>query len=269
MSDVEAVLDTNLLGESQDTRSIAILREFEPADGYWFANSFGKDSTVVRDLLQRSGVRYEAHHGLTTIDPPELIQFGKREHQETIIDKPRFSFWEHVVGGGGRHGGLPLRQARWCCEEFKECWGVGRRVVTGVRAAESSSRSKRGMVEICMKPGFGKQYVKPIFFWSTDEVWEYIRRRDLPYCSLYDEGWHRLGCVMCPFESRMDDARKKWPKMFDGLLRAIRRRYPKSRGMQKFGSPEAVMEFWLSRPDKRNQESDEQMAFDQWGEDGD
>jgi hypothetical protein len=39
--------------------------------------------------------------------------------------------------------------------------------------------------------------------------------------------------------------------------------------MQKFGSPEACMEFWLSRPDKRNQDSCEQMAFDQWGDDDD
>ncbi len=271
VADVEPVLDAPLFGPSADQRSIAILREFEPPEGYWFANSFGKDSTVVRDLLARSGVRYESHHGLTTIDAPELIRFGRKHHPETIIDKPRFSFWQHVACVEGSRGGLPTSQARWCCEEFKECWGVGRTVAIGVRAAESAKRAAQGMVQVCRKSGFEKRFVKPIFFWSTAEVWEYIRRRNLPYCELYDQGWHRIGCVMCPFSSAAEiaRARERWPRMFEGLLRAVRRAWPTKASYQRIGTPEQVVEWWLSRDRyKDDGEEQEAMAFDQFGAEG-
>jgi phosphoadenosine phosphosulfate reductase len=264
--DIEAVLPLDLFGESPDTRSIAILREFVPDEGYWFADSFGKDSSVLRDLLFRSGVIFEAHHNLTTIDPPELIWFGRKHHPETIIDKPRKSFWAFM-----RENGLPTRQARWCCRELKERGGSGRRVVVGVRAAESTGRSKYGIVRPCHQRGAnGKVLVSPMLHWSTADVWEYTRRREIPYCCLYDEGWHRIGCVLCPFNSQAETNRAvaRWPKLFDGLGKAVARVYPEWRGWHKFGSPEAVVAWWLNRR-RAGPGADEQMAFDQFGEDND
>ncbi len=39
---------------------------------------------------------------------------------------------------------------------------------------------------------------------SADEpgLFDNIRERELPYCSLYDEGFHRLGCVGGGIHSR-------------------------------------------------------------------
>ena len=42
--------------------------------GYYVAYSGGKDSDVILDLVRRSGVKYEAHHHLTTADPPEIVR---------------------------------------------------------------------------------------------------------------------------------------------------------------------------------------------------
>jgi len=44
--------------------------------------------------------------------------------------------------------------------------------------------------------------VAPIFDWTDEDVWAYIRDRNLPYCSLYDEGFKRLGCIGCPMASK-------------------------------------------------------------------
>jgi len=66
--------------------------------GYYLADSFGKDSTVLLSLAKRSGVAFDAHHSLTTIDPPELIWYGRKHHSETMIDKPEKSFWQHIGG---------------------------------------------------------------------------------------------------------------------------------------------------------------------------
>lgn len=264
MSAIAPVLDLDLFGQSPDQRSIEILREWEPEGGYYSADSFGKDSCVCRDLLLRAGVKFDAHHNLTTIDPPELIQFGRKHHPETIIERPQKSFWQYIREGKG----LPMRNARWCCEELKEHGGEGRRVIVGVRAAESSKRAAQTMVQPCSKAGMnGKVLVKPIFFWTDEQVWEYIRRRELPYCSLYDEGWKRLGCVLCPFEANVARAQERWPRMFEGLLRAVTVAYPTMESFHKFGSPEGVLEWWLDRTRSYPGGDDQQMVLDQFGGD--
>lgn len=47
----------DLFGEI-DLEDLAIrrLQEFEPQEGYYFANSYSKDSGVVRHLMQKAGV---------------------------------------------------------------------------------------------------------------------------------------------------------------------------------------------------------------------
>jgi len=259
---MEAVLDLNLEGQSADQRSIGFMRDLEPSEGYWLAFSGGKDSVVLLDLAKRAGVAFEAHYSLTTIDPPELVQFIRRQHPEVVVDRPRLSFWAHI-----RSHGLPMRNKRWCCAELKEVGGVGRQVLTGVRAAESANRQRYDLVRVCRRPeAAGKTLISPVLHWSTGDVWAYIRRRGLAYCSLYDEGWKRLGCVLCPFEMHPEKAMARWPRMFEGLLRSVRAAYPRMKSWHRFGSPEAVLAWWLDRraawPD-----GDEQMTFDQFGED--
>ena len=34
--------------------------------------------------------------------------------------------------------------------------------------------------------------------WTTEEVWDFIREYNIPYCELYDQGVTRLGCIGCP-----------------------------------------------------------------------
>ena len=76
-------------------KAIANLQHYEPEalkrdpeNGYYLCDSYGKDSGVILDLAKRSGVKFVAHHNLTTLDPPELIWFGREQHPDTIIHKP-------------------------------------------------------------------------------------------------------------------------------------------------------------------------------------
>lgn len=256
---------TDLFGETPESRSIAILREFEPPEGYWLADSGGKDSTVLVAVAKAAGVKFEAHYNVTTIDPPELVRFLHYYRPETVFDKPKKSFYAYIRANWG----LPMRQGRWCCAELKERGGVGRVTLTGVRAAESRNRARYGVVQPCLQGG-GKTLVHPLLAWTDADVWQYIRGRDLPYCSLYDEGWKRIGCVFCPFNSQAETnrAQARWPKMFARLAAAVCDAYPTQGGWQRFGSPEAVLEWWLDR--KRSSpaaDGQECFAFDQFGED--
>ena len=69
----------------------------------------------------------------------------------------------------------------------------------------------RRLVENCYRTL--KTLVNPIADFTDDDVWEFIRKYNLSYCELYDEGWKRLGCVGCPLGGFASQRREfeRWP----------------------------------------------------------
>ena len=244
---------TQLNFENMDRIQVAIarLKEFVPLEGYYFADSYGKDSSVIRALLQISGVKYDAHYSQGGIDPPELVRFGKQYHPDTLIERPQMSIWKGV-----ELKGMPRRQARWCCELIKEQHGGGRRVITGIRWQESPRRKARHMVEVC-RTDKTKIFVHPIIDWTAKEVWEFIHHENIPYCSLYDERgingkplFKRLGCVLCPMESRKQTLIElsRFPKLASTWERACYRYWEAgSEGTKRWNTAEDMWQWWLSR----------------------
>ena len=140
-------LDFN--GHNKVEVAIMRLQEFEPLTkgmGFYFADSFGKDSCVVWFLLLMSGCKFQGHHNQTGIDPPELVKFGRQWHIGTTWHKPKMNIWKGI-----QYHGMPSRFVRWCCDELKEQQGSGRIIVTGIRWQESSRRKERKILEVCQK----------------------------------------------------------------------------------------------------------------------
>lgn len=55
----------------------------------------------------------------------------------------------------------------------------------------------RRLVEQCYRTQ--KTMLNPIVDWTEDEVWEYLNEMvKVPHCSLYDNGYKRIGCIGCP-----------------------------------------------------------------------
>lgn len=147
-------------------KSIDLIQRFSPEmfghpDGYYLAFSGGKDSIVVKRLMEMSGVKFDAHYRVTSVDPPELIQYIKEHHGDVSIDKP---YYKDEVSKNGKPVQVtmwnliprklmpPTRVVRYCCEYLKEDGGDGRLTVTGVRWAESVNRQKnQGVVTIAGK----------------------------------------------------------------------------------------------------------------------
>lgn len=242
------LMQLDLTGRTCVDRAIARLREFESPEGYWLAFSGGKDSVALKALADMAGVRYEAHHNLTTIDPPPLVRFIRRRHPDVAVHAPTGfrNFYEAVEAKG-----LPIGKFRWCCEVFKHRGGEDRVRLFGLRAAESRrSGLGRGVVQLCARTG--ARNVNPLWDWSAAEVWSFIRSREVAYCRLYDEGYDRLGCVCCPYAPAAEivENRRRWTWMFERIRRAVRRRWEAhwrdTETATRFTGPDAMFEWWLT-----------------------
>jgi phosphoadenosine phosphosulfate reductase len=248
--------------KSKEEIAIERLQAFCPPDGYYVAFSGGKDSVVILDLVKRAGVPFDAHYNFTTVDPPELVKFIKT-FSEVEIRKPQRTMFQLIVDNAI----MPTHIMRFCCRELKETGGEGRFVVTGIRWAESYGRSKRKMVEACFKDD-RRFYVRPIIDWSTEDVWNYIRTNKLRYCSLYNEGWKRIGCVMCPMAGTQqmlrDEAR--WPKIAKAYkksaTKAVAERIKKGLPMEEaLKTGESLYHWWVFRSGKK-QDPDQTVMFE-------
>ena len=126
-------------------RSIQILKKMEPIalkyrkEGFIGAFSGGKDSQVIRQLLNLAEVEHTMKYQWTTIDPPEVYHFVVEQYPDVVIERPKESFWRLCY----RHGILPTQFKRFCCRELKESRDFNCVTVTGVRAAESPRRKHR------------------------------------------------------------------------------------------------------------------------------
>ena len=268
------LVENTLFGvEDKVQNSIDALRSFEPPEGYYLAFSGGKDSVVVKHLCDMAGVKYDAHYNVTSVDPPELVQFIKEKYPDVSRDIPHdedgkpITMWNLIP----RMKVVPTRIMRFCCEELKERGGVGRMTLTGVRWAESARRKKhqglavimgnntvlnndnaesRELLESCYKKR--KTVINPIINWEDEDVWEFIHRENIPYCKLYDEGEKRLGCIGCPLSGSrtMERDFAKYPKYKELYLKAfgtmIAERERAGLSIKGWETPEKVMEWWLS-----------------------
>ncbi len=233
-------MQINLEGKTKEQVAIERLKQYEPPEGYYLAFSGGKDSVCIYNLALMAGVKFDAHYSVTGIDPPELVQFIRKEYPTVQREMPDMSIWRWI-----EKKGLPTRVSRWCCAKLKERGGEGRIVVTGIRWEESLKRRSRPMYDLMEK----KTILSPIIDWSLLDVWDFIDSHNLPYCSLYDTYADRLGCVMCPMAGEAERARavNRYPKIVAAWHRAALRYYDaQSKGAQRFKSGEDLWQWWVS-----------------------
>lgn len=267
------LVEQHIDGYVRDKVAIAIdrLRAFEPEEGYYLAFSGGKDSQCIYHLAVEAGVKFDAHYNLTTVDPPELVRFIKSNYKDVSINYPKTSMWrlieEKMIP--------PTRISRWCCDVLKEGGGEGRIVATGVRWAESRKRkNNRGIAEVTTSNKHnkiklmndnkeerrmfenctikGKRVVNAIIDWQDEDVWEYLNGRNIEHCSLYDEGWKRLGCIGCPLSSNMEKELNRWPKYKENYRKAFGRMLEARKAKGKddstgnWTSADGVMDWWIN-----------------------
>lgn len=203
--------------------AISFIREHEPEEGYSVKFSGGKDSIVTLDLVKQAGVKYVAYYNYTSIDPPEVTRFILKHYPHVKWLRPGRNFFKWV-----ERIGPPTKVRRWCCSKLKHRihTKLSKCVILGVRAEESYRRARRSMVNKNAESCTTDYY--PIFNFNEAEVWEYIEDRGLAYPSLYDEGFSRIGCVICPFVCRpgmIETHKNRWPEMYRLFERSVQKYY--------------------------------------------
>ena len=246
--------------------------KYDSEDGFYLAFSCGKDSQAMFHVAKMAGVKFRAHMNFTSVDPPQVIIFKRRQYPSVVEHAPRASIFDLAV----EKGILPSMRIRWCCAEMKESAGAGKVTLIGIRRDESSRRAKRHEVEVSNKKFSGNidQFAKwqqeeiskkeeklmrkmkregkkvnedefslqqdnevrcingkdsilvsPIFEWSESDVWYFLNNiLGVPHCELYDQGYTRIGCILCPMSQFKHKQRelRDFPHVKRGWIRAIK-----------------------------------------------
>ena len=257
--------------------SVSLLRKAEklalqldPENGFYLAFSGGKDSQTLYHIAKLAGVKFKAHMSLTSIDPPAVIRFVKSNYPDVELIKPKLSIYDMAL----KKHILPTMRKRWCCAEYKEVYGAGSVTLIGIRKAESVRRSKRDEFSIgesvwgaksytgyfdqfsdhkesevsCMGNGKEKILLSPILNWADADVWNFLNGYGIEHCSLYDEGYKRIGCILCPMSSRKSKIRdiKAFPHVKKKWESTIKKLIDAGYMGRDLHDPEAMFRWWIS-----------------------
>lgn len=153
---------------------------------------------------------------------------------------------------------------------LKKCQGGGKVTLIGIRNQESARRSKRKEVSTQIKgtrteetfdqwsehkekmvacaSGKDKILISPIINWTERDVWEFLNSNNIPHCSMYDEGYKRIGCILCPMSNRKQKIRdcKRFPHVRHKWIQTIQKLIDAGYINHNFQDAEFGFNWWIS-----------------------
>lgn len=220
---IKNVLDKKIRDSINQTKEVFInnpnIKKFVSISG-------GKDSDVMKHIvdlsiaeLKQEKYDSELSYNLvsfnTSNDTAETYLHLKQNYnmnKENIIS-PEVGYYQWITKD--KKYFTPSRFVRNCCSTYKE--GQLNKIMDkeettitflGMRAPESVKRAyykfdlNESHIEKYGKlnaPNNWKRYL-PIVEWTDAEVWLYILSRQLKYNDMYNMGFNRVGCLICPYQ---------------------------------------------------------------------
>jgi phosphoadenosine phosphosulfate reductase len=208
---------------SRDPRDIVrlALDEFSPDVAISFS---GAEDVVLVDMASRIGGRFKVFSLDTGRLHPETYQFLEKVRERYGITIEAYVPQPEAVQALVREKGL----FSFYRDGHTECCGI-RKVepltralhaekawITGQRKDQSPG-TRADVPVVQLDRTFGspdRPLVKfnPLSFWSSKQVWTYIRQHDVPYNALHDRGFVSIGCEPCtrPIHPGQHEREGRW-----------------------------------------------------------
>ncbi|SNX60109.1 phosphoadenylylsulfate reductase (thioredoxin) [Nitrosomonas ureae] len=178
------------------------VRDYAPVA---FANSLGAEDMVLTDIIDRHHIDIEMFSLDTGRLPQEtydLMQTVRERYKTALrIYFPNVRQVEEYVAEHGVNGfyqSVDLRKN--CCyirkvEPLRRALQGKRGWVTGIRREQATTRANLSVSAYDMDNRMQK--INPLLEWTHAEVWEYLKRYEVPYNKLHDKFYPSIGCAPC------------------------------------------------------------------------
>lgn len=243
-------------------KSEKLAAAYDPIDHFFLAFSGGKDSQCLYHVAKLAGVKFQSHMNLTSVDPPEAIRFVRAEYPDVILQKPKDSIFNLAVkkgilptmrirwccaeykemAGAGKVTLIGIRRSESARRAKRNEVEVNNHGYSGdleglaeYRKKRNSGRKPRkgtfsiinvnGESEVGCIRGKESLLISPIIDWTEDDVWTFLNTLGIKHCCLYDEGFTRIGCILCPM-SKVSQKRQeelRWPHVKRNWIKAIKK----------------------------------------------
>ncbi len=183
------------------------------SDKVALASSLSAEDQVLTDMIfkiQKKAVVF-------TLDTGRLPKETYECAQETM-KKYGFRYRVYSPNAGAvkkmvREKGLDLfyesvKNRKFCChvrkvEPLKRALKGLKAWICGLRREQSVTRTGLNLVE--WDAGNGLYKLNPLIHWTEEQAWEYIRRNQVPYNKLHDQGYPSIGCAPCTRAVKPDE----------------------------------------------------------------
>ncbi|SFF83659.1 phosphoadenosine phosphosulfate reductase [Planifilum fulgidum] len=180
------------------------------------ACSFGAEDVALVDMLQRIDPEVDIFYLDTDLHFPETYQtrdrLTRRYGKKFIRVTPDLTLEQQAEKWGDR---LWERDPNLCCrlrkvEPLKKMLVGYQAWITGIRREQSPTRAHAEVVE--WDEAFGLVKLNPLAYWTHEQVWSYIRERNVPYNPLHDRQYPSIGCQPCtiPVKPGQDFRAGRW-----------------------------------------------------------
>ena len=132
----------------------------------------------------------------------------------------------------------------------------------GTMASEAESRKKSWLDHGCNVFSDQRKQSRPMSIWTEEDVWEYIRRFNVPYASIYDDvydedgnkiicGEKRTGCAFCAYGLHLEKPDELGMTRFERLKKRKPGQFKRMMKLKNNGvSFEEALEFYLGKKEK-------------------
>lgn len=222
-NDVESLDELNTRLDAMDAEQRVRWALQHGPENHALSSSFGAQSAVMLHMLSRQSPEIPVILIDTGYLFPETYRFADQLQERLQLNlqvfRPLVSrawmearhgrLWEHGLVGIEQYNGLrkvePMKRA------LKEL-GIGT-WFTGLRRSQASTRSRTPILQ----QREGRLKVNPIADWTDRDIWTYLKRHDLPYHPLWDEGYVSIGDFHTT--SRWEPGMKEEDTRYFGLKR--------------------------------------------------